>query len=53
MKINVNIIDFKNLKVEKGISLLEISKKAFKEKYINYLGARIENRIYNLQETIL
>lgn len=52
MKISVNIVGFKNIEVDKGTSLLQISKKIFKEDYIKYLGAKIENRIYNLQHTV-
>lgn len=52
MKINVNILGFKSLEIEKGTTLLQISKKIFGEDYKKYLGAKVENRIYNLQKTV-
>ena len=52
MKVEINVLEFNRLEVEKGLSLFEISKLVFKENYKRYLGARIENRIYNLEKTI-
>lgn len=52
MKVRVNIKGLKNFEVEKGISLLNLSKEIFEDDYKKYLGARIENRIYNLNKTI-
>lgn len=52
MKVKVNIVGLKNIEVEKGISLLELSKDIFGEDYKKYLGARINNRINNLDTKI-
>ncbi|OLS03798.1 nucleoside kinase [Tissierella creatinophila] len=52
MKVKVNIVGLKYLEVEKGISLLELSKNIFGENYKKYLGARINNTIYNLDKSI-
>lgn len=38
--------------VEKGSSLLDLSKRVFKDDYKKYLGARINNQIFNLYKTI-
>lgn len=52
MTIKANRVDFKILEVEKGIKLLNLSKKIFGEDYKRYLGARINNRIYNLDKKL-
>ncbi len=52
MTININIKGLKEFEFEKGKSLLEISKEVFGENYKRYLGAKIENRIYNLDTMI-
>lgn len=51
-KILVNIIGIGEVTVNSGISLLEISKLVYKEDYKQYLGARINNEVYNLFKTI-
>nr|WP_300004875.1 nucleoside kinase [Tissierella sp.] len=48
MAIEVDIKGLKKIQVEKGINLLDLSKKTFGDDYKKYLGARINNRIYNL-----
>lgn len=52
MDLKVKILNVGEYTVEKGTSLLDLSKKVFKEKYKNYLGARINNQIHNLYKTI-
>ena len=51
-KIKINVISLGEFEVEKGISLLEISKLVFKNDYKKYLGARINNEIFNLYKEI-
>ena len=52
MTIKINIVGFKILEVKKGIKLLNLSKEIFGGDYKRYLGAKIDNRIYNLDKTI-
>lgn len=52
MTIDINVVGLKKINIEKGKSLLEISKEVFGYDYKKYLGARIENRIYNLDKLI-
>lgn len=51
-KIKINIIGIGEIIVESGTSLLEISNLVYKEDYKKYLGARIDNEIFNLFKTI-
>lgn len=51
-KIKVDINGIGEIEVENGITLLEISKKVFKDDYKAYLGARINNEIFNLYKKI-
>lgn len=51
-KIKINVISLGEFEVEKGISLFEISKLVFKKDYKKYLGARINNEIFNLYKEI-
>lgn len=51
-KIKINVISLGEFQVEKGISLLEISKLVFNKDYKKYLGARINNEIFNLYKEI-
>lgn len=51
-KIKITVIGIGELEVESGISLLEISKNVFKDEYKRYLGARINNEIFNLYKRI-
>lgn len=52
MEVKVNIVGLKHIEVEKGISLLNLSRQIFGKDYKNYLGARINNRICNLDTKI-
>ncbi|TJX14200.1 nucleoside kinase [Tissierella creatinini] len=50
--IKVNVINYGNLQVSEGISLLDLSKQVFGSEYKKYLGARINNEIFNLNKSI-
>ena len=50
--IKINIIGSGEIEVDSGISLLEISKIIYKDDYKTYLGARINNEIFNLNKVI-
>ena len=52
MKLSLNIVGSGRITVEEDLTLLEISKKVFGEDYKKYLGAKIDNRIYNLRKVI-
>lgn len=52
MKIKVNVVGLGEVQVDKGTSLLQLSKEIYKDQYKKYLGARINNQIYNLNKTI-
>lgn len=52
MELSLNIMGSGRITVEEGLTLLEISKKVFGEDYKKYLGAKIDNRIYNLRKVI-
>lgn len=52
MKIQVKVIGVGEVTVDKGISLLNLSKEIYREEYKKYLGARINNQIYNLNKII-
>ena len=52
MIIKVNIVGLETIEVEKGIKLLALSQKVFGEDYKKYLGAKINNRIYNLDKKV-
>lgn len=51
-KIKVEIVDKGEFQVREGISLLDLSREIFKEDYKRYLGARINNEIFNLSKTV-
>lgn len=49
-KVKVN--GYGKVEIEKGSSLLDLSKKVFKDDYRKYLGARINNEIYHLNKKV-
>lgn len=49
---NIKVEGYGNMKIEEGSTLLDVSKKAFKENYRKYLGARINNEIYHLNKKV-
>lgn len=51
-KLKINVIGMGEVEVDSGTSLLEISKIIYKEEYNKYLGARINNEIFNLYKKI-
>lgn len=51
-KIKVEVIEKGEFQVREGISLLDLSREIFKEDYKRYLGARINNEIFNLNKTV-
>lgn len=51
-KIKVEVVDKGEFQVREGISLLDFSREIFKEDYKRYLGARINNEIFNLNKTV-
>lgn len=52
MKLKAEVIGIGEITVEKGSSLLNLSKELYKDDYKKYLGARINNQIYNLHKDI-
>src|SRR5699024_12372889 len=52
MKINVNVLGFGDVEVDNNTTLRQLSKKLFQDTYKKYLGARINNQIYNLREIV-
>lgn len=51
-KINIKINGYGEFQVEKGTTLLQVSKMVHGEQYRRYLGARINNQIYNLLKVV-
>lgn len=51
-KISVNVIGYGEVVLNKGATLLDLSKEVYKDGYKRYLGARINNEIYNLTKAI-
>ncbi len=51
-KIKINVNGIGESIVDEGTSLLEISKLVYKDDYKKYLGARINNEIFNLSKKI-
>ena len=51
-KLKINVIGIGEVEVDSGTSLLEISKIIYKDEYNKYLGARINNEIFNLYKKI-
>ena len=51
-KIIINVIGIGEIEIDSGTSLLDISKTIFKDEFKTYLGARINNEIFNLYKTI-
>lgn len=51
-KLKINVIGIGEVEVDSGTSLLEISKIIYKNEYNKYLGARINNEIFNLYKKI-
>lgn len=52
MNYNVKVEGYGNLTIEEGATLLDVSKKVFKDHYRKYLGARINNEIYHLNKKV-
>lgn len=52
MKYNVKVQGYGNIEIEKGSSLLDLSKKVYKDNYKKYLGARVNNEIYHLNKKV-
>lgn len=50
--IKVNVVNVGQVQVDQGSTLLELSQELFKKEYKKYLGARINNQIFNLNKTI-
>lgn len=51
-KVKVSIKDIGDVLVEKGVALKDISKDVFKEDYKKYLGAMINNEVFNLNTKV-
>lgn len=51
-KVKVSIKDIGDVLVEKGLALKDISKDVFKEDYKKYLGAMINNEVFNLNTKV-
>ena len=51
-EIKINVKGMGEVFVEKGAALKDISKDIFKEDYKNYLGAKINNEIFNLNTKV-
>ena len=51
-KIKVNVIGYGDVTVNRGATLLDLSKEVYKDGYKRYLGARINNEIYNLTKAV-
>lgn len=52
MNIEVNVLGVGIVDISNNISLFELAKKVYKENYKDYLGARINNQIFNLSSTV-
>lgn len=50
--LKVNVIGYGDESINKGTTLLDLSKKVNKDNYKRYLGARINNEIYHLSKTV-
>lgn len=51
-KIKVNVVNCGEFEVEEGINLLDLSKIVFGSEYQKYLGARINNEIFQLKKPV-
>ena len=52
MEVQVRVLGVGDVKVTENMNLLELSKKIYKDDFKRYLGARINNQIYNLNTII-
>lgn len=52
MDYNVRVEGYGDISIEKGATLLDLSKKVYKNDYKNYTGARINNEIYHLNKKV-
>lgn len=51
-KIKLNVEEIGELLVEEGTVLKDVTKEIFKEDYKKYLGAKINNEVFNLSKTV-
>ncbi len=52
MTVQVKVIGHGDIDLDNEITLLELSKKVYKDNYKRYLGARIDNQIFNLNTRV-
>ena len=50
-KIKLNIDGIGELLIEKGTNLRDLARSVFEDNYKNYLGAKINNEVFNLSKT--